>query len=83
MSKPSIAGHNGDLAQSTESRERLKPCPFCGAANDAIMRATAGGFVRVECKACACGTGYYPDEKRAVLFWNRRACPECEKKGGE
>ena len=51
-------------------RRELKPCPFCGAAADAVHE---GMHRLVRCPGCGCRTDLFWSAEDAAARWNRRA----------
>lgn len=60
--------------RSEESEIKLKPCPFCGGSQVEIYSPYKGVY-KVICLCGACGASS-PDEKKAYMYWNRRAGDE-------
>lgn len=62
-----------------ETKEKLKPCPFCGGNAEIKKGCTFGGnFYFVKCKKCSSEGERKYGKSEAIAAWNRRVC--CEKK---
>lgn len=59
-----------------ETKDELKPCPFCGGEAEILQRGAMSTSIR--CKDCGCRTGECAYEDAAIFNWNRRVC--CEEK---
>lgn len=62
-----------------ETKDELKPCPFCGGEAEIKKGCTFGGnFYFVKCKKCSSEGERKYGKSEAIAAWNKRVC--CEKK---
>lgn len=54
------------------TQEELKPCPFCGSSDLAVMELLSRGF-RIECAGCEAYSPVIKDGPSLLTAWNTRA----------
>lgn len=54
------------------SKEKLKPCPFCGEKRNLYPESYVTGKWQVECLICRASGGNCVKEANAIKAWNRR-----------
>ncbi len=60
------------------SRQKLKPCPFCGGEPKIHRIDRSTEFFRIVCFNCFSDTGNYYTEKEAIEAWNKRVEPPAD-----
>lgn len=63
------------MADDTNAREALKPCPFCGSANASLECSDGGTVYWVECHVCQADQKPQRSAADSIAAWNLRATP--------
>lgn len=61
---------------TTESADRLAPCPFCGSDNVGLETNRPSGFIFAVCRDCGAEGPCEDHSNSAEDYWNRRAATE-------